>query len=402
MATKGAAPNGESGHAAPRTAVWNDPRARALFFQTVMLGGLGLFVWYVVGNTIDNLARQNIASGFGFLDTTAGFGIVQSLIDYSEEATYGRAFLVALLNTLLAAGLGVVFATILGFAIGVARLSPNWLLSRVAAVYIEIFRNIPLLLQILFWYIAVLANLPGPRDSIAPFGEAVALNSRGLYLPSPVAEPGFTAVLLAFAVALAGVVALHVWARKRQQETGAVFPTFRVGLALLIGLPLVTIWVTGFPLAFEYPALQGFNFKGGVRLIPELMSLVLALSIYTAAFIAEIVRAGIQSVNWGQTEAARALGLRAGPTLRLVVIPQALRVIIPPLTSQYLNLTKNSSLAAAMAYPELTSVFAGTVLNQTGQAIEVLGITMAVYLGISLTTSLAMNWYNARKALVER
>ena len=380
----------------------NDPKIRAIFFQALVLGSFGLFVWFVVDNTITNLEKQNIASGFDFLSTTAGFGIVQSLIDYSEEASYGRAFLVALLNTLLVSALGIFFATIIGFLIGIARLSPNWLLSRLAAVYIETFRNIPLLLQILFWYIAVLSNLPGPRDSLMLWGDAGALNSRGLYLPAPVPQDGAGFVVAAFLVALTIVLGLRHWARRRQRETGQQFPLFRVGGGVLIGLPLIVLPLTGVPYTADTPELRGFNYRGGIRLIPELMALVIALAIYTAAFIAEIVRAGIQSVSWGQSEAAMALGLRPGNTLRLIIIPQAMRVIIPPLTSQYLNLTKNSSLAAAMAYPELTSVFAGTVLNQTGQAIEVLGITMAVYLSISLLTSLAMNWYNARNALVER
>ena len=390
---------------APRTGpvAWrNDPKIRAFFFQALVLGSFGLFVWFIVDNTITNLERQNIASGFDFLSTTAGFGIVQTLIEYSEQSSYGRAFLVALINTLLVSGLGIFFATIIGFLIGIARLSPNWLLSRLAAVYIETFRNIPLLLQILFWYIAVLSNLPGPRNSLMLLGETGALNSRGLYLPAPVPQDGAGFVLAAFIVAIVTLFGLRYWAHRRQRETGRQFPLFWVGSGLIIGLPLLAILLTGVPYTADIPELRGFNYRGGIRLIPELMALVIALAIYTAAFIAEIVRAGIQSVSWGQSEAAMALGLRPGVTLRLVIIPQAMRVIIPPLTSQYLNLTKNSSLAAAMAYPELTSVFAGTVLNQTGQAIEVLGITMAVYLSISLVTSLAMNWYNARNALVER
>lgn len=380
----------------------NDPRIRAWFSQVLAVALAGLFLWYVIGNAADNLARLNVASGFGFLQNTAGFGIAQTLIDYSETSSYGRAFLVALLNTLLVAVIGIFFAAILGFLIGIARLSPNWLISKLAAVYIEIIRNIPLLLQILFWYITILNGLPGLRDSIAFFGASVLLNRRGLYLPAPVTEPGFALVLCAIAVALLGIMILRRWSRGKQQLTGIAAPVFWPGLGLLAGLPCLVFWLTGAPLHFEMPQLRGFNFVGGIRAIPELLALLFALVIYTAAFIGEIVRSGIQAVTWGQSEAALALGLRRSLALRLVIIPQAMRVIIPPLTSQFLNLTKNSSLAAALAYPELASVFAGTVLNQTGQAIEVLAITMAVYLSLSLLTSLAMNLYNSRIALVER
>ncbi|MGK2871513.1 MAG: amino acid ABC transporter permease [Alphaproteobacteria bacterium] len=381
-------------------AFWNDPRIRAWFFQILALLVVGGFIAIIVTNTVDNLNALNVASGFGFLQHTAGFGISQTLIEYSESSSYGRAFLVALLNTLLVAGIGIFFATVVGFLVGIARLSPNWLVARLATVYIETFRNIPLLLQILFWYTAVLSNLPAPRNSLE-IG-SLLMNNRGLYLPAPVGEPGFGFVVAAFFIALLGIVVLRHWSQRRRIATGRGLPIAWPSLGLLFGLPLITFWLAGAPLHFEVPELRGFNFVGGLRAIPELLALVLALSIYTAAFIAEIVRSGIQAVSWGQSEAAQALGLRRTQILRLVVIPQALRVIIPPLTSQYLNLTKNSSLAAALAYPELASVFAGTVLNQTGQAIEVLTITMAVYLGLSLLTSAAMNFYNSRIALVER
>lgn len=381
-------------------AFWNDPRIRAWFFQILAVLVVGGFIAIIVTNTVDNLNALNVASGFGFLQHTAGFGISQTLIEYSESSSYGRAFLVALLNTLLVAGIGIFFATVVGFLVGIARLSPNWLVARLATVYIETFRNIPLLLQILFWYTAVLSNLPAPRNSLE-IG-SLLMNNRGLYLPAPVGEPGFGFVVAAFFIALLGIVFLRHWSQRRRIATGRGLPIAWPSLGLLFGLPLITFWLAGAPLHFEVPELRGFNFVGGLRAIPELLALVLALSIYTAAFIAEIVRSGIQAVSWGQSEAAQALGLRRTQILRLVVIPQALRVIIPPLTSQYLNLTKNSSLAAALAYPELASVFAGTVLNQTGQAIEVLTITMAVYLGLSLLTSAAMNFYNSRIALVER
>jgi len=380
--------------------IWNDPRYRAWFFQILAVLLVGGFFATVIANTVDNLNQLNVASGFGFLQHTAGFGISQTLIEYSEASTYGRAFLVALLNTLLVAGIGIVFATVLGFLVGIARLSSNWLVAKLATVYIETFRNIPLLLQILFWYTAVLSNLPAPRDSMQ-FG-GMLLNRRGLYAPAPVGEPGFEYVMLAFAVALLGIIILRRLSERKRMHTGAGLPVLFPGLGLVFGVPLLVFWLAGSPLHFEVPQLRGFNFVGGLRAVPELLALVFALSIYTASFIAEIVRSGIQAVNWGQSEAALALGLRRPEVLRLVVVPQALRVIIPPLTSQFLNLTKNSSLAAALAYPELASVFAGTVLNQTGQAVEVLAITMAVYLSLSLLTSMAMNFYNSRIALVER
>lgn len=393
--------NIETAAAPAKGPLWNDPRARALFFQMVVLGVVILGGAYLVNNTMDNLARQGIASGFGFLNTTAGFNISMKLIEYTEESTYGRAFLVGLINTLLVSGIGVVLATILGFIIGVARLSPNWLISKVAAAYIEILRNIPLLLQLFFWYFAVLRALPSPRQSVQLL-DTFFLNNRGLFSPSPIFAPGFVLVWIALAIAIVATIVIRRWAKKRQEATGEQFPVFFTAVGLIVGLPLLAAIVTGFPLSWNYPELHGFNFQGGVALIPEFVALVVALSTYTAAFIAEIVRAGIMSVSHGQTEASYALGLRPGPTLRLVIIPQALRVIIPPLTSQYLNLTKNSSLAAAIAYPDIVLVFAGTVLMQTGQAVEIIAITMACYLTISLLISTFMNWYNQKMALVER
>jgi general L-amino acid transport system permease protein len=380
---------------------WGDPRLRAVAFQALFLAAVLALAGYVLHNTLANLEARGIATGFGFLSETAGFGIIQSLIDYSETSSFGRTFLVGLLNTLLVSALGILLATLLGFLIGVARLSGNWLIARLADAYIEIFRNIPLLLQVFFWYFAVLRALPRPRESLS-LGEAVFLNLRGLYLPRPLFEPGFELVVAALGVAVVAAGLLGFWARRRRARTGHGLPTGWIGLALLGGLPTIAFLLAGAPLGWERPALAGFNFRGGITLIPELMALLLALSIYTAAFIAEIVRAGILSVAKGQTEAAAALGLRHGQILRLVVIPQALRVIIPPLTSQYLNLLKNSSLATAIGYPDLVNVFAGTTLNQTGQAVEVIAMTMAVYLTISLAISFAMNWYNARIALTER
>jgi len=381
--------------------IWNDPVYRALFFQVLVLGGVVALGYVLISNTLANLERQGIASGFGFMKTTAGFSILMTLIKYSEEDTYFRAFIVSLLNTLLVAGIGIFFATIIGFLVGVARLSNNWILSKMAAVYVETLRNIPLLLQIFFWYFAVLRQLPGPKQSLNAF-DTFFLNIRGLYSPYPHFLPGFGFVAWAFVVAVVAVFFMARWAHKRQQETGQQFHTAYAAFGLLVGLPLVVAAVTGFPLSWEYPELTGFNFTGGIVLIPELVALVLALALYTATYIAEIVRAGIMAVSRGQTEAAYALGLQPGTTLRLVVIPQALRVIIPPLTNQYLNLTKNSSLAAAIAYPDIVLVFAGTILMQTGQAVEVIAITMGVYLTISLLISAFMNWYNKKMALVER
>jgi general L-amino acid transport system permease protein len=372
-----------------------------VIYQIVLIVAVAVFAWEIASNVAENLRRQNIASGFGFWNRTSGFDISQTLIEYSNASTYGRAFWAGLCNTLLVAALGIVLATILGFVIGIARLSSNWLVARLATVYVEVIRNLPLLLQLMFWYFAVLKNLPGPRQSLAlPAG--ASLNVRGLYLPSPVPEPGFGIVFWALVIGVAGAIVIRVWARRRQMATGQRFPVLWTTLGLLFGLPLSAYFLTGMPLSFEYPELKGFNFQGGMVIQPEFMALLLGLAIYTASFIAEIVRAGILGVSKGQKEAARALGLTNGQMLRLVVIPQASRIIIPPLTSQYLNLTKNSSLAVAIGYPDFVSVFTGTVLNQTGQAVEVILLTMAVFLTLSLLTSAFMNWFNTRMALVER
>ncbi len=384
-----------------KVSFWNDPNKRALLFQIVLLLAIFAFFAYLFHNTLSNLEKRGINTGFGFLSNTAGFGISQTLIPYSEASTFGRTFVVGLLNTLLVSALGIVAATILGFMIGIGRLSRNWLLSKVSMVYIETFRNIPLLLQIVFWYMAIIPLLPMPRGSYT-LGEVIFLNRRGLVLPEPLPEEGFLWTVITFALALALVFILRVWARKRQEKTGQIFPVFWAGLGLLMGLPLLSFLFTGMPLHWDIPTLKGFNFQGGISIIPELGALWLALSIYTAAFIAEIVRSGIQSVSKGQTEAAASLGLKPNRILQLVIVPQAMRVVIPQLTSQYLNLTKNSSLAVAIAYPDLVAVFAGTTLNQTGQAVEIIFITMLVYLTISLTISLIMNGYNRRVALVER
>ncbi|MBV7263311.1 amino acid ABC transporter permease [Photobacterium sp. WH24] len=377
------------------------PGARAVFFQSLLILAIGVFLYTVVSNALDNLAQRGIATGFNFLDQTAGFGIGMSLIEYDETYSYGRTFIVGLLNTALVGILGIVLATTLGFVIGIARLSKNWLLSRLAAVYIEVFRNVPLLLQILFWYFVVLRALPSPRQSLS-LGEAAFLNVRGLYVPAPVYEQGAWMVLAVVVISVIAGVAVHIRASRHQKATGEQRPTWRYSLGMLLVLPVLTYFVSGQPVSLEYPELKGFNFRGGISVMPELFALLVALSIYTASFIAEIVRSGIMAVSHGQTEAAHSLGLKSSHTLRLIVIPQALRVIVPPLTSQYLNLVKNSSLAMAIGYPDLVSVFAGTTLNQTGQAIEIIAMTMAVYLALSLLTSLLMNMYNRKIALVER
>ena len=387
--------------AKPRTALIYNPKVRGIVYQALLLAAIAFLVWEAASNAIANLARAKIASGFGFWHNTAGFDISQHLIDYSTTSSYGRAFWVGLLNTLLVAGLGIVLATVLGFIIGIARLSTNWLVARLAAIYVEVIRNLPLLLQLLFWYNAVLKVLPEMRDSLLLPGGGF-LNNRGVFLPQPVFQDGSGAALAALIVAIVGSIAFRIWAKRRQIRTGQQAPVFRVALALVVGLPLLALLATGFPIDFLYPEKGRFNIRGGIEILPEFMALLFGLVIYTAAFIAEVVRAGIMAVAKGQAEAAASLGLRPGPTLRLVVIPQAMRVIVPPLTSQYLNLTKNSSLAVAIGYPDLVQIFAGTVLNQTGQAVEVVVITMGVYLTISLVTSLLMNLYNRRVMLTER
>ncbi|WFY40047.1 amino acid ABC transporter permease [Enterobacter ludwigii] len=380
---------------------FSHPAVRAWLFQVITIIAVVLIAVYLIHNTITNLNNRGITSGFAFLDRSAGFGIVQHLIDYQEGDTYGRVFVVGLLNTLLVSALCIVFASILGFFIGLARLSENWLLRKLSTFYIETFRNIPPLLQIFFWYFAVLRNLPGPRQAIDAL-DLFFLSNRGLYIPSPQSGEGLYAFIAALVIALALSAAMFRYNRKHQFKTGQLRKTWPTAAILIIGLPLLTHWLFGAALHWDIPQLRGFNFQGGMVLIPELAALTLALSIYTSAFIAEIIRAGIQAVPYGQHEAARSLGLPHTVTLRQVIIPQALRVIIPPLTSQYLNIVKNSSLAAAIGYPDMVSLFAGTVLNQTGQAIETIAITMSVYLIISLVISLLMNLYNRRIALVER
>jgi len=365
----------------------------------VVIAGLA---YGVTLNVAQNLARAHIASGFGFWNNTAGFDISQTLISYSAStSSFGRAFWVGLLNTLLVAAIGIVLTTVLGFVVGIARLSRNWLVARLAGGYVELIRNVPLLLQLLFWYNAVLKSLPPLGGSLALPGGGI-LNNRGLFLPRPEFGPHFGAVLIALVVAIGAAILLREWSRRRRERTGTPMHIVWLALVLVCGLPLAALALTGFPLSFSVPHMGRFNVSGGVEILPEFAALVLALTVYTAAFIAEVVRAGVLAVHAGQTEAAQALGLRSAATLRLVVVPQAMRGIIPPLTSQYLNLIKNSSLAVAIGYPDLVQVFAGSVLNITGQAVEVIAITMAVYLAISLFTSLLMNLYARAIAIVER
>jgi len=368
-------------------------------------GGFALQVAFVIllawigfeiaANARANLETQHITSGFGFLKNTAGFDVSQNLIPYSGSDSYTRVFLVGLLNTLLVSVIGIFFATVIGFIVALGRLSPNWLISRVAGAYVELIRNLPLLFQILFWYLAVLAALPGPRQSISLFG-FFFLNNRGLIVPTPIGEPGLLPFTISVVLAILVSFALRAYARAQLFGKGRSITIWPYVIGLLIGLPLVSGLVFGAPFVLEWPVLRGFNFAGGSRVIPEFVALLVALSTYTAAFIAEIVRAGILSVHRGQMEAGLSLGLKRGSVLRQIVVPQALRVILPPLTNQYLNLTKNSSLAVAIGYPDLVSVFAGTTLSQTGQAIEIIGITMGVYLLISLVTSAIMSFYGWR------
>ena len=385
---------------APRRRLsWNDPFTRGIIYQVLILGILGFCVWYLVSNTLHNLAVRNISTGFGFLDREAGFAIGESSIAYTPSDTYGRAILVGLINTLKVSVIGIVAATLIGTVLGIARLSRNWLISRLAGLYVEVMRNIPLLLQLFFWYALITEALPGPRQALNPVS-GVFLSNRGLKLPTLQGD-GLNWLLLGLGAAIVAVVLLAHWARRRQEQTGRIFPVGRASAALLLALPASALLLSGAPIALDVPELRGFNFAGGLTLSPEFAALLAGLIIYTSAFVAEVVRSGIQAVGKGQWEAAQALGLTRSRMMRLVILPQALRVIVPPMTSQYLNLTKNSSLAVAIGYPDIVSVV-NTTLNQTGQAIEGILIIMAAYLTVSLSISIFMNWYNNRIALVER
>ena len=363
------------------------------FYQLITLGLVALGIYYIVTNTARNMLERGLASGFHFLGVESQFDIGMTLIEYSPTSTYFDSFIVGLLNTLLVAGIGILFATIIGFTVGIMRLSSNWLIAKIAEAYVEILRNIPLLLQIFFWYFAVLRALPKPKQSLELY-DSFFLNNRGLFIPDTVFGEGSSIIFYLLWITIIISIGIFIWAKRRQNRTGERFPAFYVSTVLILGTFFISLAATGFPVSFEYPELKGFNFKGGVKLIPELVALTFALAMYTASFIAEVVRGGIMAVSKGQTEAAKSVGLKQNLILRLIIIPQALRVIVPPLTNQYLNLTKNSSLAAAIAYPDLVLVFAGTALMQTGQAIEIIGMVMGVYLFLSLFTSLIMNLFN--------
>ncbi len=379
---------------------FNDPDKRAILYQIGVACMVALLGYYLISNTLANLERQSIATGFGFVEKESAFEIGETLISYSAADTYGKALMVGALNTLLVSFIGITLTVILGTFIGVARLSTNWLVSKLAAVYIEVFQDIPILLQLFFWYAFFYEMLPSPREALNPFTGLFFCN-RGMIFAVPQYHVAFKYMGVAFLAGCIGIYFMRRWARKRQADTGQSFPVFSTGLGILTGLPLIVWLLAGMPTAMSIPVLKGFNFQGGVSVTPEFSALLLGLVLYTAAFVAEVVRAGIQSVSHGQTEAAMAIGLRPGRVLNLVILPQALRVIIPPLTSQMLNLTKNSSLAVAIGYPDFVSV-AGTTINQTGQAMEGVALIMAVYLCFSLATSAFMNWYNKKIKLVER
>ncbi len=389
-----------------------NPEYRSYFFQVLTVLVVVWLIYQAWSNAAENLARSNMTAGFGFLSARAGFDLGQSLIEYTSDSTYRRALLVGFLNTLLVGFFGIITATIVGLLVGVGRLSNNWLIARLCTVYVEIFRNIPPLLVIFFWYKGVLAILPDFKQIRQSVQDAKAadpsvvdpsfiISNRGINFPNPIFEPGFNAVWLTLAIGIIASIAFSIWANRQQMSTGKRPPVLLVSLGLIVVLPLLVFLVVGAPISFDYPVLGRFNLSGGGHISPEFLSLYLALSLYTASFIAEIVRAGIRGVPKGQSEAANALGIRPSRSMRLIVLPQALRIIIPPLTSQYLNLIKNSSLAVAAGYADLVQV-GNTILNQSGHSIEIIAIWMIVYLTISLTTSLFMNWFNAKMALVER
>ena len=384
---------------AARAALWNDPRLRAALFQAAVIAGVVALGAYLVHNTLVNMARQGIATGFSYLDREASFEIGESLIRYTPADSYGRALVVGLLNTLLVAALGVVLSTVLGTVIGIARLSRNWLVRKLALVYVETLRNLPLLLQLIIWWDVLRVSAPPPRQAWEPL-PGVFLSVRGIVFPVPVYSPVYRDMGIAFVAALLAGWAVVWWGRRHRARTGRAVPTATMAVALALGAPLLAFLAGGAPLAWDWPTLRAFNFAGGLSLSPEFAALLFGLTAYTAAFIAEIVRSGIEGVSRGQTEAASALGLKRGQTLRLIVLPQALRIIVPPMLSEYLALTKNSSLAIAIGYPELMSI-TNTTLNQTGQAVEAIALMMAIYLAISLVISLAMNLYNRRIAFVE-
>ncbi len=379
---------------------WLDPKKRAIGYQIGTLCMVGLLAYYLVSNTLTNLEKQSVATGFGFLNKESSFEIGESLISYSAASSYGRALVVGALNTLLVSFIGIILTVILGTFIGIARLSTNWLVSKLAAIYIEVLQDIPILLQLFFWYALFYEILPGPREALNPLA-GIFLCNRGLIFAIPEFQATHAYMGISFLAGCIAIYFLRRWARKRQEETGQTFPVFRVSVGILVLLPFISWLVGGAPITMSVPELKGFNFQGGVNVSPEFSALLLGLVLYTAAFVAEAVRAGIQSVSKGQREAAMSIGLKTNQVLQLVILPQALRVIIPPLTSQMLSLTKNSSLAVAIGYPDFVSV-ANTTMNQTGQSLEGVALIMLVYLIFSLSTSAFMNWYNKKVKLVER
>ena len=385
---------------AEKVPFWLDPKKRAILYQLLSIGVVGLILYYLASNTVVNLQKQSIATGFSFLKKEAAFEIGESLIPYSAADSYIRALLVGALNTIKVSFVGIVVTILLGTIIGVARLSSNWLVAKLSSIYIEVMQDLPILLQLVFWYAIFYESLPPPSEAFCP-GAGIFLCKRGVAFTVPEAHPAHIYMLIAFVLGCVAAYFIRRWARKRQERTGQYFPVFRASLALIIGLPLIAWLAAGYPMKMDAPKLTGFNFVGGLTVSPEFMALLLGLVLYTSAFVAEVVRAGIQSVSKGQKEAAMSIGLRPTQVLNLVILPQALRVIVPPLTSQMLNLTKNSSLAVAIGYPDFVSV-ANTTINQTGQSIEGVALIMAVYLVFSLSTSAFMNWYNKRVALVER
>ena len=382
-------------------ALFRNEKVRGVLYQLITIIGFVALIMYVAQNTAHNIESRGIKSGLDFLSSTAGFDITETPIEFSPMSTHWDVFKIGLANTLIISFAGIVLTSILGLIIGIMRLSSNWLISRLAAGYIELFRNLPILLQILFWYNIVLASLPAAKNSLSLF-DTIFLNKKGLFVPNPVFEDGAWLMGAALVLALFIGWLVNRWSTKRHDETGKEFPVMLTGLALVILLPLIAYFASGAPMYFDYPEASRFGFRGGKTFTPEFLALLFALTIYTATFIAEAIRSGIEAVSKGQKEAATSLGLTPAQSLKLVVLPQAVRISIPPIINQYLNLAKNSSLAAAVGYPELVTVFAGTSLNITGQALEIIGITMLTYLLISLLVSAILNWFNKKMKIKER
>lgn len=378
----------------------NDENVRAVLYQVIAIGLIILAGWYLVSNTLYNLEQQNISTGYGFLDLEASFEISETMIEYSAQSDYATALIVGLLNTVKVSVLGIVLCTIIGTVFGVARLSSNWIVRKLATVYVETFRNIPVLLQLFFWYALIPSAFPHPRDALEPL-PGVLFTSRGMYMPVPVADNAYTLMGIAAIIACVVIFFVKRWAKKRQDSTGQPFPMFFAGVGIFVGLVFLAYLAGGAPTEMSMPELKGFNIRGGYNISPEFLAVLIGLTVYTSTYVAEVVRSGIQAVPSGQWEAADSLGIKRSVALRKVILPQSMRVAIPPLTNQFLNLTKNSSLAVAVGYPDLVSV-SNTTMNQTGQAIEAISIFMSIYLGLSLLTSLFMNWFNKKMALVER